>query len=85
MRGFIFAGFFLSASASAALAEEVVRSVSIQNSTSSSIVVWVNGEKKEIGYNSAILAPCLPGEKVEVQVGDSLERFPCGSTVEVEI
>jgi len=85
MRSLIFAGFFLSASAAAGLAEEVVRSVSIQNSTRSSIVVWVNGEKKEIGYNSAILAPCLPGEKVEVQVGNSLERFPCGSTVEIKV
>ena len=84
MRGLIFAGIFLSAGSIAGQAEQVVRSVSIQNSTDSSVVVWVNGEKKEVGYNSAILAPCLPDEKVEVQVGSSLERFPCGSTVEIE-
>ena len=84
MRKLIFAGILLSAGSIAGQVEDIVRSVSIQNSTDSSVVVWVNGEKKEVAYNSAILAPCLPDEKVEVQVRDSLTRFPCGSTVEIK-
>ena len=84
MKKLAFIGLILSASAIADSGQEWVKSVSIENLTDTRAVVWINGVHKEIEYESAILAPCLPNESVEVQVNQSIQIISCGSSLEIK-
>ena len=45
--------------------------------------VTVNGEYRELNAGTAMLYPCLQGEKVELQLDLKLDYVPCGDKREI--
>jgi hypothetical protein len=84
MRSLAFIGLILSVGAIADSSQNIVKSISIQNLTETSSIVWVNGVQKEIDYESGILVPCLPNENVEVQVNENIQNISCGNSLEIK-
>lgn len=83
MKNWAFIGLLLSAGAIADPSKGIAMSISIHNLTEKSIVVWINGVREIIEYESAVTAPCLPNESIEIQVRDSIKKISCGSSLGV--
>jgi len=59
------------------------QSVSVLNLSDGAVDLWVNGEYRKLRSGVAVLQPCLPGEKVEVQIRMELSQLACGETKEI--
>jgi len=62
---------------------EPPNSVSVLNLSNEQIELWVNGEYRKLNAGTALLYPCLQGEKVELQLDLKLHYVPCGEKREV--
>lgn len=58
--------------------------VVIKNTTKETIAVWINGEKMNLDAKHSLIFVCIPTEKVEVQIRDSIQLVMCGSKIEVQ-
>lgn len=59
------------------------KSISVLNLSQDAVALWVNGEYRKLRAGVAMLQPCLPGEKVEVQVEMELTYIGCGEKKEI--
>jgi hypothetical protein len=78
-----FVGLLFSSIALAGNEAERPQSVSVLNLSGKAVDLWVNGEYRLLRAGVAMLQPCLPGEKVEVQISVELSQLACGETKEI--
>jgi len=78
------AGLLTSTLAVAGPDAAAVRSVSVVNLTGEAVELWMNGEYRQLQTSTALLYPCLPGEKVEVQHEMKLDYLMCGENRRID-
>lgn len=79
----VIAGLLASSIAFAGTDAKTATSVTVLNLSDELVDLWMNGEYRELGASSGLQYPCLPGEKVEVQVGMKLVYLACGEKREI--
>lgn len=79
----VFVGLLFSSLALAGNDDKPPKSVSVLNLSEESVDLWVNGEYRSLRAGVAVLQPCLPGEKVEVQINMELSHIECGEKKEI--
>ncbi len=77
------AGLVMSSLAFANAGVATPKSISVLNLSTDSVELWVNGEYRELNAGTAMLYPCLQGEKVELQLDLKLDYVPCGEKREI--
>lgn len=79
----VIAGLLASSIAFAGTDAKTATSVTVLNLSDELVDLWMNGEYRVLGASSGLQYPCLPGEKVEVQVGMTLDYLACGEKREI--
>ncbi|TYC63818.1 hypothetical protein FMN52_00915 [Marinobacter sp. BW6] len=79
----LFTGLVASSLTFAGAEVEPPNSVSVLNLSNEQVELWVNGEYRELNAGTALLYPCLQGEKVELQLDLKLDYVRCGEKREI--
>jgi hypothetical protein len=65
------------------LERKSVKSIDVHNLSKSQKQIWVNGTSHSIESESSLWVPCLPEEKMEIQISNKIETLVCGENMEL--
>ena len=65
------------------LESKAANSVDVHNASNVQKQIWVNGNIHSIESESSLWVPCLPDEKIEIQVFNKIEILTCGDIMEL--